>query len=200
MSAPSTIVRAAAVGLTLLAAGCAGTSRTRVPLTAVDEGRELLLAVDVRALVLSGAARRTDDEVVVPLAVAVTNKGLSRTIALATESFTLELPDGTRAPVVDAATLARTYHRQRVDLEATRPFEEFLLGRFGVPPFRYVGFDFFPLAQEGAVPRRSIDLPLGTVGWGLLYFRVPHGVVRGGKLLVHPTGSRETYVVAFAVP
>lgn len=193
------VVRGAVALVLLAGAGCAA-PRGRLPLTAVDEGRELLLAVDVRALLLSGAARRTEGEVVVPLAVAVANKNLRGAIALGTESFVLELADGATIPLADAATLARTYHRQRVDLEAARPFEEYLLGRFGAPPFRYVGFDFFPLPQDGAVPRRSIDLPRGTVGWGLLYFRAPHGVVRGGKLLVHPAGSRETYVVAFAIP
>lgn len=173
----------------------AGTGSRRPPApksTFFNEGELLLIAVDARAARLAGPSE------FLPLQVLVENRG-QRTFRLERESFVLERPDGMRLPISTTQEFRRDYQRSLADAHLGTAFIDTIAGRFPEPPFHWQRIDFFPPRSESTAPRQEIDLRLGDVVFGYLYFRQPdldppgiHGVY---KLLVKPGGGDTTYVV-----
>jgi len=158
----------------------------------VNEGKLLLLDVDVRAAKLTGPSE------FLPLQVLVKNHG-RQTLRVERESFVLERPDGMRLPICSIEEFHRDYHGGLSDTHLGAQFLDRIAGRFPEPPFHWQPMDFFPLRTGAAVPRDRIDLRFGDVVYGYVYFRQPNLDPRGlrgvYKLLMKPGGTDTTFVV-----
>jgi hypothetical protein len=156
-----------------------------------DEGAAVFLGVDVRASRLSGPQE------FLPLLVALQVK-VPR-LEVRREHFVLELEDGTMLPLVSYREFSEQYRRAREDLRAGRTFLETLTSRFPEPPFTHRPFDFYPLKWSSSVPRDTLGLRQGELGFGYLYFRMPHTPPPEArfKLLLHAPELGETYVLEF---
>ena len=157
-----------------------------------NEGKHLVIGVDVRA------ARLTGPSEFLPLQVLVENNG-RRALRLLRESFVLERPDGTRLPVSTSEEIRRDYRRALADAHLGTVFIDTISGRFPEPPYHWQPLDFFPLRTESTVPRDAIDLRLADVTFGYIYFRQPNLAPRAlkgtYKLFVTFGGSDATYIV-----
>jgi len=157
-----------------------------------NEGTVWYVGVSVRASRLSGPQN------MLPLNLFIANKkgGVS---TLDRESFVLELPDGTRLPVVSYDQFKDEYQRDRVDYRAGEEFVERHTGRFSEPPFTWRPLDFFPLRNSPTIPRDEVPIREREAVHGFIYFAAPSSDFRfpEGKyrLLVTPRPGDVTLVV-----
>ena len=193
----------ALVVLLVWGAGCAG--RSTVPAgepappsrkldatSYYEQGSALFLGVDVRA------ARVAGPDEFLPLFVVVQPKA---DLSVTRESFTLELSDRTRLPLITYREFSDDYTRARQDRRLVQNFLETLQGRFPDPPFAYRQLEFYPLKWESTLPRDVRDLRQGELGLGFLYFRLPQPAQpeERFKLLFRGAQLDETFVVDFPV-
>lgn len=170
------------------------TARRTSPTTLAyfNEGKLFVIGVDVRAARLAGPSD------FLPLQIFLENHG-KRPVRFERESLVLERPDGVRLPVCTNQEFRRDYRRSLADAHLGSPFIETISGRFPEPPFRWQPIDFFPPRSEGSAPRDGIDVLLGDVVFGYVYFRQPNlesaGLKGVYKLLLKLGGSDAEYVV-----
>ena len=178
-----------------VAGGAEGTEGPRPGQTSFfNDGKELVLGVDVRASRIAGSLE------FLPVQVVVLNRRKVE-LALARESFTLVRPDGVNLPVASPEEFWRDYHRVKADGHMGLPFLENVFGHYPSPPFHWASLDLFPEKFSGVIPRDGLSLRFGDGTFGFVYFRHPagEGPAPAGvyKLLFRPHGSDQTYVLDF---
>lgn len=187
--APLASVSAIALTTLALVAGCAtgnanlpkepGTNPRLTPFTYLEEGKLVALSVDAQA------ASRRDDQALIPLPVAVANKGLDR-LTLTRESFTLVDEAGNRYPMATVAEMRKLGNLTTNDYQVSEFFFETSSTTY--MNWNYQNATFFPLLRAsrlsggGPVVSEKVELVKHMWTSDILYFPHPKGSIHGKKL------------------
>lgn len=157
-----------------------------------SEGKLWFIGVNARV------SRMTGPQDILPLQLVLVNKNAGPA-TIGREGFVLEVPDGTRLPVISYRQFDDEYERDRADLRIGEEYAERFSGRFPAPPFTWRDLEFFPPRNSAVVPREKIDTRNGELIQGYVYFGepTPDYEFPAGKyrLLFHPSPGDETFVV-----
>jgi hypothetical protein len=159
-----------------------------------NDGKDLFLAVDVKAAKLAGPGN------FLPLYFVIANREKAA-VRIHRENLSVETPTGTVLPLASPEEFRHDYTRSRQDVAMAQGFLDAVAGQFPVPPHHWMELEFFLPKDSPTVPRTTpVDLRFADVARGYLYFRNPSAAPFPPgtyKLLVRPEGTDATFVVDF---